>query len=36
MLCTAVLSKLYDDPKNITDITEEKIVFRLIGRSFLH
>lgn len=36
MLYTAVLSKLYDDPKDITDTNEEKFVFRLIVVSFLH
>lgn len=34
ILYTAMLSKLYDDPKNIIDTTEEKIVFRLIFTSF--
>lgn len=36
MLYTVVLSKLYDDPKDTTDTTEEKFVFRLIVISFLH
>lgn len=36
MLCTAVLPKLYDDPKDIADTMEEKFVFRLIVISLLY
>lgn len=36
MLYTAILSKLCDDPKDITETTEEKFFLRLIFVSFLH
>lgn len=35
MLCLVVLSMLYDNPKDITDTTEEKFVFGLIVQKFL-